>query len=115
MPRKLASMPSFLFWNAQGSFFHNLAPWNRSLKGGIRLLRNDIPQGNWVEVCLYNRVPLSRARSGFRDGATVIAWAGGVPLRRAGDSSLYLSEDSRRIHIGVGAITQIDRLEVRWL
>ncbi|HKV78033.1 MAG TPA: ASPIC/UnbV domain-containing protein [Candidatus Sulfotelmatobacter sp.] len=90
-------------------------PGIASLREGIRLLRNDIPQGNWVEVRLHNRVPPSRARSGFGDGATVIAWAGGVPLRRAVDSSSYLSEDSRRIHIGVGATTQIDRLEARWL
>ena len=140
--RQLVPMTSFLFWNAQGSFFHDLAPWNRSLSQshvsrglavadynndgavdvaiidhgeGIRLLRNDIPQGNWVEVRLHNRVPPNRAPSGFGDGATVIAWARGVPLRRTVGSSSYLSQDSHRIHIGLGAATQIDRLEVRWL
>jgi hypothetical protein len=73
-PRALEAMPSFLFWNAQGTFFDDLAPWNRSLSQphvsrglavadynndgamdiaivnqseGVRLLRNDIPQGNW--------------------------------------------------------------------
>ncbi|HZP16729.1 MAG TPA: VCBS repeat-containing protein, partial [Terriglobales bacterium] len=30
-PKPLEPMASFLFWNAQGSFFHDLAPWNRSL------------------------------------------------------------------------------------
>ncbi|HET8668728.1 MAG TPA: VCBS repeat-containing protein, partial [Terriglobales bacterium] len=30
VPRKLEPMPSFLFWNAQGNFFYDLAPWNRS-------------------------------------------------------------------------------------
>ena len=30
MPRRLSPMPSFLFWSAQGEFFHNLAPWNRN-------------------------------------------------------------------------------------
>ena len=141
-PRQLVPMASFLFWNAQGSFFHDLAPWNRSLSQphvsrglavadynndgamdlaiidqgeGVRLLRNDIPQGNWVEVRLHNRVPPSGAPLGFGDGATVIAWAGGVPLRRTVGSSSYLSEDSHRIHIGLGAAKQIDRLDVRWL
>jgi tetratricopeptide (TPR) repeat protein len=141
-PRQLVPMTTFLFWNAQGSFFHDLAPWNRSLSQshvsrglavadynndgavdvaiidhgeGIRLLRNDIPQGNWVEVRLHNRVPPNRAPSGFGDGATVIAWAGGAPLRRTVGSSSYLSQNSHRLHIGLGAATKIDRLEVRWL
>ena len=141
-PRKLEPMPSFLFWNSQGNFFYDLAPWNRSFSRphvsrglavadynndgamdvaivdhgeGVRLLRNDIPQGNWAEFRLYSRVPPSGAPLGFGDGAAVIAWVGGVPLRRTVGSSSYLSEDSHRIHIGLGAATEIDRLEVRWL
>ena len=141
-PRQLVPMPSFLFWNAQGNFFHDLAPWNRSLSQphvsrglavadynndgamdvaivdqgeGVRLLRNDIPQGNWAEFRLHSRVPPSGATVGFGDGATVIVWIGGVPLRRTVGSSSYLSQDSHCIHIGLGSATQIDRLEVRWL
>ena len=141
-PRKLVSMPSFLFWNSQSNFFYDLAPWNRSLSQphvsrglavadynndgamdvaivnqgeGVQLLRNDIPQGNWVEFRLHNRVPPSGAPLGFGDGATLIAWVGGTPLRRTVGSSSYLSQDSHRIHIGLGAATKIDRLEVRWL
>jgi enediyne biosynthesis protein E4 len=30
-PPRLVPMPSFLFWNARGEFFHDLVPWNRSL------------------------------------------------------------------------------------
>src|SRR6516164_8822758 len=141
-PRKLVSMPSFLFWNSQSNFFYDLAPWNRSLSQphvsrglavadynndgavdvaivdqseGVRLLRNDIPQGNWAEFRLHNRVPPSGAPLGFGDGATLIAWVGGTPLRRTVGSSSYLSQDSHRIHIGLGEATKIDRLEVRWL
>jgi tetratricopeptide (TPR) repeat protein len=141
-PRRLAPMPSFLFWNAQGSFFYDLAPWNRSLSQphvsrglavadynndgamdiaivdhgeGVRLLRNDIPQGNWVEFRLHSHVPPTGAPLGLGDGATVIAWVGGVPLRRTVGSSSYLSQDSHRVHIGLGAATKIDRLEVHWL
>jgi tetratricopeptide (TPR) repeat protein len=40
---------------------------------------------------------------------------GGIPLRRAVTSASYLSQDSRRVHIGLGAAAKIDRLEVRWL
>jgi tetratricopeptide (TPR) repeat protein len=141
-PRKLAPMASFLFWNAHGDFFHDLAPWNRSLSQphvsrglamadfnndgamdiavvdhseGVRLLRNDIPQGNWVELKLHSLVPGKKEALGFGDDATVTAWVGGVPLRRTVSSASYLSQDSHRIHIGLGAATKIDRLEVRWL
>lgn len=142
VPRKLVPMSSFLFWNAHGSFFYDLAPWNRALSQphvsrglaaadynndgamdvaivdqgeGVRLLRNDIPQGNWAEFRLHSRVPPRGEALGFGDGATVIAWVGGVPLRRTVGSSSYLSQDSHRVHIGLGAAARIDRLEVRWL
>ena len=140
-PRRLTPMPSFLFWNAQGDFFHNLAPWNRSFSQphvsrglavadynndgamdvaivdqgeGVRLLRNDIPQSHWVELRLHDRVPPTNAPLGFGDGATVIAWVKGVPLRRYIGSSSYLSQDSHRVHVGLGSASKIDRLEVRW-
>ncbi len=142
LPRRLVPMPSFLFWNAQGKFFHDLAPWNRSFaqphvsRGlavgdfnndgamdvaivdqgeGVRLLRNDIPQGNWAEFRLHSRVPNSPLPLGLGDGATIIAWVKGVPLRRTVGSSSYLSQDSHRLHIGIGDATEIDRLEVHWL
>ena len=140
-PHRLTPLPSFLFWNARGEFFHNLAPWNRNFtkphvsRGlavadynndgamdvaivdqgeGVRLLRNDIAQGNWVELRLHDRVPPSDSPVGFGDGATVIAWLRGVPIRKTVASSSYLSQDSHRIHIGVGSATTIDRLEVHW-
>ncbi len=141
-PRRLTPMPSFLFWNAQGSFFYDLAPWNRSFSQphvsrglavadfnndgamdvaivdqgeSVRLLRNDIPQGNWAEFRLHSRVPPTGAPLGFGDGATVIAWTDKIPIRRTVGSSSYLSQDSHRVHIGLGTATKIDRLEVHWL
>jgi tetratricopeptide (TPR) repeat protein len=140
-PSRLAPMPSFLFWNARGEYFHDLAPWNRSLaqphvsrglavadfdndgaldiaivdhREGVRLLRNDVPHGNWAEFRLHSRIPGASEPSGFGDGATVIAWTGGIPLRRTVGSASYLSQDSRRVHIGLGDARKIDRLEIRW-
>ena len=108
-PAKLEPMPSFLFWSQQGEFLHDLAPWNVALSTphasrglavadfnndgamdiaivdhgeGVRLLRNDIPQGNWLELRLHSLVGRSRQPVGFGDGATVIADVGGVKLRR---------------------------------
>jgi tetratricopeptide (TPR) repeat protein len=141
-PRGLVPMPSFLFWNGRGEFFYDLGPWNRSFarphvsRGlavadydndgsmdiaivdqdeGVRLLRNDVPHGNWIEFRLHSRAGPNRAPVGFGDGATVIAWAGGVPLRRTVTSASYLSQNSRRVHIGLGSAAKVDRLEVRWL
>jgi enediyne biosynthesis protein E4 len=138
----LEPMASFLFWNAQGSFLHELGSWNQSLSQthvsrglasadynsdgaidiaivdqgeGVRLLRNDISQGNWVELRLHSTVPPGNKPLGFGDGATVTAWVSGVPLRRTVGSSSYLSEDSHCVHIGLGAATKIDRVDVRWL
>ena len=140
--RHLTAMPSFLFWNARGEFFHDLAPWNRSLgqphvsrglavadydndgatdiaivdhSEGVRLLRNDVPHGNWVEFMLHGQVPPRGAKVGFGDGATVVAWVGGAAVRRTVSSASYLSQDSRRVHIGLGSATEVDRLEVHWL
>jgi hypothetical protein len=141
-PRGLVPMPSFLFWNARGEFFHDLAPWNRSLgqphvsrglaiadynndgsmdiaivdhSEGVRLLRNDVSHGNWAEFRLHSRAGRNGPPIGFGDGATVIAWAGGVPLRRTVTSASYLSQNSHRAHIGLGAAAHIERLEVHWL
>ncbi len=141
-PPRLVPMSSYLFWNDHGNFFHDLAPWNRAFSQphvsrglavadfnndgamdvaivdqseGVRLLRNDIPQGNWAEFRLHSHVPGRTEALGFGDGATVTAWIGKIPLRRTVSSSSYLSQDSHRVHIGLGSATRIDRLEVRWL
>lgn len=140
--KKLERMPSFLFWNDRGEFFRDLAPWNESLakphvsRGlaaadydndgavdilivdhgeGVRLLRNDVPHGNWIEFRLKNRVGRGRQPAGFGDGATVVAWADGVQFRRTVTSASYLSQDSRRVHIGLGKAARADRVEVHWL
>ena len=140
--KHLEPMPSFLFWNDHGKFFRDLAPWNKSMSTphvsrglavadydndgsmdilivdhgqGVRLLRNDVPHGNWVELRLHNRVGPAKLPIGFGDGATVIARVGKDVLRRTVSSSSYLSQDSRRVHFGLGSATTIDSLEVRWL
>ncbi len=132
--RRLAPMESFLFWSDRGRFFHDLAPWNRSLSqphvsrglavsdfdndgamdilivdldAGVRLLRNDVPHGNWVEFRLHNG-------TGQGDAATVTAHAGDAVLRAAVTSASYLSQDTRRMHFGLGAREKVDRLEIRW-
>ncbi len=138
-PRRLIGQPAFLFWNRRGEYFYDLAPLNPALStphvsrglavadydndgdldilivdhdGGVRLLRNDMQQGNWIELRLRSRA--GRAL-GFGDGAKVIAHAGGAELRRTVTSASYLSQSSRRVHFGLGKAARVDQLEVRWL
>ena len=139
--RLLVPMDSFLFWNDRGKFFYNLSPWNQSLSdahvsrglavadydndgamdllivdrdGGVRLLHNRMARGNWLELRLRNRVGRRQRPLGFGDGAIVVATVGDRTLRRAVSSASYLSQSSRRIHLGIGNATKIDTLEVRW-
>lgn len=130
-PRRLIPQLSFLLWNDHGRFFHDLAPLSDALsiphvsrgltvsdydgdgdldllfsdhQAGVRLLRNETPQGNWVQL---------RFR-GFAEGARVVAVAGNVAHRRTVSGVSYLSQSSRRVHIGLGAAEQVDSLEIRW-
>ncbi|MCP3978334.1 MAG: tetratricopeptide repeat protein [bacterium] len=137
-PRRLSPEPSFLFWNRRGESFHDLAPLTDALSTprvsrgmalsdydmdgdldllfvdsgeGVRLLRNEMQQGNWVQLVL-------RARHGETfvdaDGAQVAARVGDATLRRTVSSASYLSQSSRRVHLGLGDAEVVDSLEVRW-
>ncbi|MCW5979667.1 MAG: VCBS repeat-containing protein [Bryobacteraceae bacterium] len=140
-PRRLIPMESFLFWNDRGQFFHNLGPWNKALStpyasrglaitdydndgaldillvdhgAGVRLLRNEIQQGNWLQLRLISRVGTPGQPIGHGDGATVVAAAGDFRLRRTVTSASYLSQSSRRVHLGLGKESQVETLEVHW-
>lgn len=139
-PRALKAQPAFLFWNAQGKTFHDLAPLNRSLSEhtsgrglavsdfdndgdldiamaqlgrGVQLLRNDMPQGNRVQIALRGKTP--RDDKIFADGARILLHASGIIHRRTVSSASYLSQSTRVLHIGLGNAEKIDRLEVHWL
>jgi Tfp pilus assembly protein PilF len=134
-PPRLQPMRSFLFWNQQGKFFHDLAQHSETLSkahvsrglavsdfdgdgdldftvvdldGGVRLLRNDMPQNHWAQFRLRGRTLR------FADGAALVAQAGGVSFRRAVGGASYLSRSTRTVHFGLGAAARIDRLEVCW-
>jgi tetratricopeptide (TPR) repeat protein len=139
-PRRLTPEPSFLFWNRRGESFHDLAPFTEALSSprvsrglaladydldgdldllfvdsgaGVRLVRNDMQTGNWIEFRLRAR---SARGDGFvaADGARVIARVGSVTLRRTVSSASYLSQSSRMIHLGLGQAVAVDSLELRW-
>jgi hypothetical protein len=140
MPKKLQPQEMFLFWNRRGEYFYNLAPLNPSLSEkhvsrglacadfdndgdmdfavadlgeGVRLFRNDMATGHWLKVRLRSKNAAGVA-NGFGDGSTAIAWLGGEQLRRSVTGVSYLSQSSHTLHWGLGAATQVDRLEIRW-
>lgn len=137
-PKKLKAQEPFLLWNKQGESFHDLAPMNKSLSEkhvsrglavadydndgdldfavaqlgeGVQLFRNDLRRGNWLQIRLRNKVAGGLS---FADGARVIVTAGGVSHRRTVSSASYLSQSSRTLHFGLGGVTNVDRVEVRW-
>src|ERR1700724_2474162 len=68
------------------------------------------PAGHWLELKLVG------TRSN-RDaiGARVTAKVGGATLmREVNGGNGYSSQSSTRVHIGLGAATRLDELEVRW-
>jgi len=126
----------FLFWNQEGKRFHDLAPLIEPLarprvgRGlavadydgdgdldlalvqlgeGVQLLRNDTPQGHWLKLHLADR------RGGDGEGARIFARVGETVLRRGVTEASYLSQSSRIVHLGLGAATGVDEIEVRWL
>jgi hypothetical protein len=69
--------------------------------------------GHWIEV----RLAGDPAKKSPRDGSGAVVWlsAGGVRQRLdAVGGGGYGSQNDQRLHFGLGALTRIDRLEVRW-
>jgi tetratricopeptide (TPR) repeat protein len=141
VPRSLKPEMPYLFWNRRGSAFHNLAPLSAPLRRktvgrglacadwdgdgdldfaiadlgeGVRLIRNDMSAGAWLQVRLRSRNSAGEA-NGFGHGTTAVAWVDGVPLRRSVNSVSYLSQSSSVLHWGLGSGRRIDRLDVHWL
>jgi len=131
-PKTLKPQPDMLLWNRQGEYFHDLAPLNpvfstphvsrglalsdydqdgdldmviADLYGGVRLLRNDMQKGNWLQIRLR----------GLSEGAKVTASVGDLGLRRTRTGASYLSQSTRTLHFGLGDAAAVDGVEVRWL
>jgi Tfp pilus assembly protein PilF len=80
---------------------------------GVRLLRNDTPQGRWIQLRL-RAAPAADGTARPIEGARVLARAGDIVHRRTVSGVSYLSQSSRGIHIGLGDAKHVDELEIRW-
>lgn len=82
------------------------------INGPARIYRNIAPrQGNWLSVRAVD------VRHGGRDayGAVVTVSAGKQSwFRDINPASSYLSSGDARAHFGLGNVSTIDRIEVRW-
>lgn len=141
IPKSLKPQSDMLLWSNSGKSFHDLAPMDESfstphvsrglglsdydldgdidiviydLYEGVRLLRNDMQSGNWLQIKLRNQGP-SGGVLGRGEGSTVIVRAGELELRRTASSASYLSQSSRTLHVALGAVGAVDSVEVRWL
>ncbi len=139
-PRQLQAQEAFLLWNNAGQTFHNLAKASESLSvkhvsrglatseidgdgdldfaivdldGGVRLFRNEMTGGNWVQLRLSNRDASDQLTS-RGEHAVVTVHAGGRQFRRSLNSVFYLSQSSSTLHFGLGSVAVIDRVEVKW-
>lgn len=79
--------------------------------GLLQIARNDSPaRGHWLSLWLEGE---PGARSAI--GATLRVRVGTSELRRElRGASSYLSVSDRRVHLGLGAATQVDEIIVRW-
>jgi hypothetical protein len=79
---------------------------------GAPLLLHNISRSpnNWITLDLR-----STGRNRFAYGAKVTARAGsGVWTAQVAPASSYLSSSDPRIHFGLGAVTTLDTVTVRW-
>lgn len=75
------------------------------------LLRNDSPAGNALRLRL-----VAKGSGGVAYGARVKVTAGGKTWHReVSGAQGYLSQSSPIVHIGLGGLTAVDKVEVLWL
>ena len=80
-------------------------------RGPLLLYRNTVsPQNRWIEFQLVGR---ESNRSAI--GAEVrVIWNGQQQVQEVSGGSGFCAQNQRRLHFGLGKVTRIDRVEVRW-
>jgi len=139
-PRGLKPQATMFLWNRRGEYFHDLAPLNEifstprvsrglaisdydqdgdqdilimDLYEGVRLLRNDMAAGSWLQVRLRS-VGGQGETTARGEGSKIVAGVGTVDLRRTATGGSYLSQSTRTLHFGLGQVGRVERIEVRW-
>jgi len=140
IPKQLQPQEMFFLWNHAGGAFHNLSGMHSGfsekhisrglatsdidgdgdidfvivdMDGGARLYRNDMTTGNWVQ-CRLRSLDANQQLTGRGEHAVITVYAGPKTFRRSFNSVSYLSQSTATLHIGLGALSVIDRIEVKW-
>ena len=77
-----------------------------SIGGRLILLRNDAAQGHWLEVRLRSFAPGTIVTAVLPDGRRLV--------REVLAGSSYLSSEDPRVHFGLGDVTRVRELRVRF-
>ena len=81
-----------------------------NMDGGLSLYRNDGSKGHWISLRLEGRESNRNAV-----GTRITLTAGGsTQIREVRAGSGYQSSDDPRLHFGLGAAGEVQRIEVRW-
>jgi hypothetical protein len=80
-------------------------------RGPVLLYRNQVdPANKWIEFQLEGR---SSNRSAI--GAEVrVFWNGQQQLQEVSGGSGFCSQNQRRLHFGLGKVTRVDKVQIRW-
>jgi enediyne biosynthesis protein E4 len=80
-------------------------------EGAPALFHNVSQTANhWITLDLRGRAP-----NRFAYGAQVTAWSGKQRwIGQVSPASSYLSSSDPRVHFGLGSVTKLDRIEIRW-
>jgi hypothetical protein len=80
-------------------------------KGPVLLYRNRVdPQNKWIEFYLTGR-DSNRAAIGTE---VRVFWNGQEQVQEVSGGSGFCSQNSRRLHFGLGKATAVDRVEIHW-
>ncbi|HTE17878.1 MAG TPA: CRTAC1 family protein [Armatimonadota bacterium] len=78
--------------------------------GPAMVIRNDHPPQHWLRLRL-----LSKAPRGYAEGTEVVLQSGDLQQRAVQKSCYsFASANEPIVHFGLGARTQVDRVEIRW-
>ena len=81
-----------------------------NMDGELSLYRNDGSKGHWLRLRLEGKES-NRGAVGTRVTLTA---GGATQIREVRAGSGYQSSDDPRLHFGLGATTEVQRIEVRW-
>jgi hypothetical protein len=80
------------------------------IDGAPRLLRNDTPGGHWITIGLQGT---KSNRSAIGAKVTIEA-AGRRQIAEVRSGGSYISQNDLRVHFGLGPVTSVDRVVIRW-